>query len=392
MRMAETPIPVLEFGDGCPDCGRRTADLPPPLPHVGDDFDWHARDYDGFRVLMLEELAARVPGRRTWKPADLEVVLIEAFAAVLDQLSDMLDRVTAETTLETARRPESVRRLLSLLGHDAVAAATATGEIDPTVDPRARAEALDHLWSRHPERMDRARREGPRRIRTQRRMVTLADHADRLAEHPLIARATARSAWSGSWSTVHVAVITADGRSIDTPGPDLDDAWQELLAFHRERGLPDPVPSAGITLRALLVPYLEAYRMLGQEVVLQDAVPVPITLTLSVRVDADHFRSEVRRAIAGALGTGPGGFFAPGRLRFGEDLHASDVLEAVMELDGVVNACLDRFKRLGSQYPDEAETTGRLVMDGLEIPVCDDDPARPERGYWRLHLHGGRAG
>ena len=54
--MAEEPQVLLDFPGGCPDCGDRQVELPAPLPPVGDDFDWRVRDYDGFRLAMLEEL------------------------------------------------------------------------------------------------------------------------------------------------------------------------------------------------------------------------------------------------------------------------------------------------------------------------------------------------
>ena len=91
--MAETPVPELNFAGNCPDCGGRSVDLPQVLPVIGDDFDWLVRDYDGFRLFMLEELAARFPERTRWTPADMEVVLVEQLAAILDQFSDQLDRV-----------------------------------------------------------------------------------------------------------------------------------------------------------------------------------------------------------------------------------------------------------------------------------------------------------
>ena len=67
--MAETPRSTLTFGPGCPDCGGRDVTLPGRLPALGDDFDWLQRDYDSFRLAMLEELAARFPERRRWSPA-----------------------------------------------------------------------------------------------------------------------------------------------------------------------------------------------------------------------------------------------------------------------------------------------------------------------------------
>ena len=62
-----------------------------------------------------------------------------------------------------------------------------------------------------------------------------------------------------------------------------------------------------------------------------------------------------------------------------------------MALDGVENVCLNRFKRLGDQFPDQADT-GVIPLQGLDIAVCDNDPARPERGFFNLKLSGGRKG
>ena len=57
--MASDPLVRLSFDGVCPDCGQRRVDTPDALPTVGDDFDWDLRDYDGFRLFMLQGLAAR---------------------------------------------------------------------------------------------------------------------------------------------------------------------------------------------------------------------------------------------------------------------------------------------------------------------------------------------
>ena len=62
-----------------------------------------------------------------------------------------------------------------------------------------------------------------------------------------------------------------------------------------------------------------------------------------------------------------------------------------MALDGVENVCLNRFKRIGDQYPDRSGT-GRIELSGLEVAVCDNDPAMPKRGYYDVIIHGGRTG
>ena len=393
--MADTPVPKLRFEPGCPDCGKRRAELPGPFPEIGDDFDWRVRDYDGFRLFMLEELAARFPERTRWTPADMEVVIVEILSAVLDQLSDMTDRAATEAFLETARRPESVRRLLAMIGYSAIDEARARGEIDVAVDTvtAERNEALERFWRSSPHSMELARREGPRAIRTQHRMVTADDYARRLEDHPLLLRAHAWNAWTGSWHTMHVAAIGWGNHKLEDTltQSEIDALRSEVDAFNLRRRLDQPEWDAAPTLRTILRPYLDAYRMAGQEVILQDAVPVPVSMAISIIIADNYFRSEVTYAVATALGTGPSGFFEPGRLRFGEDLYPSDLIAVLMVLEGVENVCLNRFKRIGDQYPDRSGT-GRIELSGLELAVCDNDPTRPERGYYDLTVHGGRTG
>lgn len=81
----------------------------------------------------------------------------------------------------------------------------------------------------------------------------------------------------------------------------------------------------------------------------------------------------------------------PGRHGFGEDLYASDVIEALMGLDGIEHVCLNRFKRIGSQYLDRAQA-GFIALDGVEVALCNNDANDPTNGYYRLNLHGGRRG
>ncbi|MHC4308363.1 MAG: hypothetical protein ACYSSN_00325 [Planctomycetota bacterium] len=366
---------------------------------MGDDFDWRVRDYDGFRLFMLEELAARFPERKRWTPADLEVVLIEAMATILDQLSDMADRVAAEAFLETATRPETVRQLLDFIGYDAVAAAKEKDHIPGQLQGDVAAKTLEDYWRVHPHAMEQARRAGPREIHTQKRMVTTNDYAVRLREHPLVVHAHAWKEWSGSWFSIRLAVIAWENMKLD-PDPDgpvqieySDELKTKIENFHEGVGLTapnlesSPAPSVRMILRA----YIDVFRMVGQEVVLQDPHYIGIYMSISVRVATNFFQSEMRHEITQVLGHGPGGFFEPGQLGFGEDLYASDVIEALMTLDGIEHVCLNRFKRIGSQFPDRAEA-GFIVVNGLEVAVCNNEAGKPQLGYYRLKLHGGRKG
>lgn len=476
--MAKVPEPLLSFdnrcGESCGDCGQRQVQLPRPLPAIGDDFDWLQRDYDGFRLAMLEELAGRFPERSRWTPADLEVILVEAMAVVLDQISDGLDRAQSEAYLDTARRPDSLRRLLGLIGYDAVREdyplswsdaalvkhllafkgwpvadltfapdltrgdnllrllqwlGQPAGALGPNPTLAARAterqflqllgfdadnlrEALDleipshrlfasqqleQRWYAYPQLMDVARAAGPAAVHVNRRMVTLKDYRERSEDHPLVMRAAASSRWTGSWTTLELVLVLAENGELDEPiaaripADELEVLQQAVDDFHWAEQLPSVDWQLQPSFRSVINAYVDRYRMTGQEVWLRDATPVGLYLSLSVRVDNNYFQSEVRQAVAQALGTEPGGFFEPGRLAFGQDIYASDLIETLMALDGVTAVCLNRFKRVGDRYPDESGS-GVIKLEGMEIARCDNQMGKPAKGYWRLTLHGGQHG
>ncbi|MCB4768054.1 hypothetical protein LGR54_05515 [Ancylobacter sp. Lp-2] len=401
--MAELASPALTFGLGCPDCGERRAVLPLPIPSISDDFDWRMRDYDSFRLFMMQELSSRFPERRRWTSADVEVVIVELLAAALDRASNALDAVHAERYLETARRPQSIRRLLKLIGYDAVE------RVDPAVlaslPPPATgitetpAQQLERYWRLDPQAMEAARTDGPRLTGEVRRMVTLGDHEAILTRHPMVARARARLVWSGAWSTVLVATLLEDNRGLDEPlhsGPlpadgkpsGLDEGlWREIVDFHRVERLPLPPVNESLTARALLRGMVELNRMIGTEVFLEVAKAAPVSIALSVRAKRGYFRSELKQALYQVFTDAEDGFFEPGRLGFGEDLFASDIIDAAMRVEGVAVACLNRFKRVGS-YPDQAGT-GVVAIADDEFAFCANHPSRPQDGTFRISVNAG---
>lgn len=251
--MAELRDPILKFEGGCPDCGEREAVLPIPIPGVEDDFDWRVWDYDSFRLFLMQELAHRFPERRRWTSADMEVVIVELLAAALDRAAHAQDAVQVERYLETARRPQSVRRLLKLIGYDAV------------------------------ERTDPA------------------DLADLPPAPP-----------------------RADGRP-ESDGERLERYWH-------------------------LNP------------------------------------SELKQALNGVFSSDPVGF-EPGRLGFGDDVFASDIIEATMAVEGVEVACLNSFKRVGP-YEDRT-ASGVIEIARDEFALCMNRSSEPRKGYYRLVVNGG---
>ena len=351
------------------DCGTRTAIMPTSLPRVGDDFVWEARDFDGFRMVMLEELAARFPERTRWTPADLEVVLVEVLAWALDQLSDMLDRVTAEAYLETARRPESVRRLLSLIGY----------------------EAHDYQkWLQNPVLMEAARRAGPKSVRRQRRMVSIDDYAEGMEMHPLVRRAVSSTCWNGSWRCILITVILWGWKGLDSSIADSG-FLESLKDFHEQQGLPPITDAAQKEIRVIdsLRTWSDSRRMAGQEILFGEATRVGIDIGLDIAIAPQYYQSEVFQAIRSIFNAQEGGFFEIGRLSFGTDLNKSDVIQAVMQLEGIKSVHVKTFRRSGS---DSVESEDRIVLGGVEVAVCDNDPKVPEHGVLVIECSGGLKG
>jgi len=79
--------------------------------------DYLAKDYPGFRRIMLERMALLAPTWTERNPADVGVTLVEALAYVADELSYRQDAVATEAYLETARSRVSLRRHARLVDY-----------------------------------------------------------------------------------------------------------------------------------------------------------------------------------------------------------------------------------------------------------------------------------
>lgn len=424
--MAELPAPVVVFDDGCPDCGQRQADLPLPIPRLDDDFDWLARDYDSFRLFMMQELASRAPDRARWTPADMEVVIVEVLAAALDRLSHAVDRVQGERFLDSARRPGSLRRLLALIGYDPLPQIAAALAKRPTTrivkaleilnkqltaqnikaywhdNPTEMDRDIAAYWAANPVEMERARREGPLAIGQQRRMVTLDDYATTLTAHPLVALARAGLVWTGSWQTILVSTVQTNDYGLDdvlilgaedTDDNGIsDDLWSQVQAHHSALDLPlADIATTRVTARRVLRPLIDAYRMIGTEVFLEAAKPAPVAILLSVRAKPGYFRTEMQQALAQVFASERGGYFEPGRHGFGKALFASDIIEAAMRVEGVAVACLNGFRRLGRGFSDSTRD-GVIEIADDEYIRCLNERGNPDGGRIEISVNGGELG
>ena len=108
----------FSFKVECPtdfDC--RDASSCPPTPTSRPDIDYLAKDYQGFRRLMLDRLSVLMPGRTDRSAADITTMLVELLAYGADNLSYRQDSIANEAYLATARQRVSIRRHARLVDY-----------------------------------------------------------------------------------------------------------------------------------------------------------------------------------------------------------------------------------------------------------------------------------
>ena len=109
---------AFSFKTDCPsqfDCLATPPCAPDPAPVP--EIDYLAKDYQGFRQLMLDRLALTLPDWRERHVPDLGLTLVELLAYSADMLSYYQDAVASEAYLDTARQRISVRRHVRLLDY-----------------------------------------------------------------------------------------------------------------------------------------------------------------------------------------------------------------------------------------------------------------------------------
>lgn len=226
---------------------------------------------------------------------------------------------------------------------------------------------------RDPRPLQQAKLLGPAQLRVQDRAVVPHDfefvlvagvRLDGQLIVPLQSKAFIRH--TGSWNTVVASVDMPDRRPLsEVPG--LREAFEAAL---------------------------QASKMAGLDVRVEDARYCALHIGVQIDVQPEHFARDVRRAVEQALvGPPPGGtpFFGAGRFRFGQAVYLSDLYAAVTAVPGVGAVAVTRFKRLGDRYGDD-EARGFISVGELEVARCDNDPAAPEQGVLYVRTCGGKEG
>ena len=119
---------AFSFKANCPttlDCAAPGPACPPPGAEQVP-IDYLAKDFGSFRQALSEFSALRYPAWVERSEADVGVVLMEALAAMADELSYHQDRVAAESTIPTATQRLSAVRHARLVDYEPAPATTAS--------------------------------------------------------------------------------------------------------------------------------------------------------------------------------------------------------------------------------------------------------------------------
>ena len=195
------------------------------------------------------------------------------------------------------------------------------------------------------------------------RAVTAQDYATLAERNTRVQRAAATLRWTGHRYMVRVA--------IDVFG--TEDPSNRLL---RE-----------------IETDLQQYRRIGHDIEVVPAIYVPLDLEMTICVKQDWLRGHVELALLDllsnrALPDGKLGLFHPDRLTFGQSIYASQLISAVMAVDGVETVKITRLARMFVP-PVLQEEQGVLHIGPLEIPQLDNAQT-VENGLLTLNMVGGR--
>jgi hypothetical protein len=209
------------------------------------------------------------------------------------------------------------------------------------------------------------------------RAVTLKDYVDRAEELAEVSRAQARYVWTGSWRGVRVAI---DPKA----GVELDDG-----------------------VRRQIEGYLDAVRLIGEDLEVRPADFVPLDIHLKLCADPDYWPQDLHALLEqefsdGYTSDGRRGFFHPDEWTFGQPLHASQLIGRALEVTGVgrvLNASMRRLHphggaALATVTLDPADVPENVVekidVQAFEIIRVANDPSRIELGRILFDIQGGR--
>jgi hypothetical protein len=237
---------------------------------------------------------------------------------------------------------------------------------------------LDVTDGRDPEPREEIVRRVPEAYRyRQLRAVTLEDYANRAEELPGVAHAAARYAWTGSWRTVRIAI---DPKSTTV----LDE-----------------------TLRKQIEDYLNAVRLIGEDLEVRPAEYVPLDIEMRLCAHPDYWPEDLDAVLQqefsdGYTPDGRPGFFHPDSWTFGQPLYASQLIGRALAVPGTAHMLALSIRRWQGRAgpsltaitiaPEDLldEMVEKIEVSPFEILQVANDPNHLEKGRIQFEILGGR--
>ena len=214
-----------------------------------------------------------------------------------------------------------------------------------------------------PETMQHIVQAAPFAFQSQLRCVTPADYGAQAQALPGVAEAQGTMRWTGSWYSAFVSIAPTG-------------VWSTALANDVGGGL-------------------DRLRMMGVDLVVEEARYVGLDIGLQICVASNFFVADVRQAVwellvTGDSCTGAQGLLNQGNFQFGQTVYASPIIAAAQSVAGVASVTLVTFARLTAPASPGAAPPPQLTMGAVEIPCCDNDPDHADRGSLTLIMTGGK--
>jgi hypothetical protein len=214
-----------------------------------------------------------------------------------------------------------------------------------------------------PETMQHIVQIAPFAFQSQMRCVTAADYGAMAETLSGVNQAQGTIRWTGSWYTAFVSVNPIG-------------QWTNALAAQVKKDL-------------------DLLRMMGTDLVVEQAVFVGLSIGLEICVAPGFFRGDVYQALWKVLVTGDSCSNAPGLLdaanfKFGQTVYSSPIVAAAQGVTGVTAVKLVAFERMDRPTPAGKLPPTMLSMGAVEIARCDNDPNHADRGFLTLTMDGGK--
>jgi hypothetical protein len=145
-------------------------------------------------------------------------------------------------------------------------------------------------------------------------------------------------------------------------------------------------------LRLKIADYLEAVRLIGEDIEIRPPRFVPLIIHVVVCANEAYWPADIQAVLdqefsAGYTRDGHRGFFHPDAWTFGQELHASEIIGRIQQVEGVEHVVSIDMAR----WAEPSITVQAIVaLRPNEIILVENDPDHMELGSIDFLVLGGR--